>query len=460
MTNFERWRAYMDWCISPDCFIDFGFYNLISASLQRRVWGGPKHSPLYPNIYVVLVAEPGVGKGLVVREVTKIIKHHKLKDPREKKNNLNNPLSESDTKASELLQKEEFKNEQDREDQFSKKQKWYEKPLLIPVAADATTYEALVLEMARSKRMINYPDINEETKQPKLGIYTHCSLTFELEEISSLFRKRMEDLIHFLIQAYDCGDYNYETIRRGKDRVRNCCLNILGGTTPGFMQTMFNDAIINEGFASRTFFLFAPCNRKTALRIPDLTEEQLQFRRDIIDHVEKLATLYGSVSYTDEAWNFLEDWWKQAQHERPNISTKLNPYYARKNIHVQKIAMILHFAESLTMTIGIETFKRALEILATEEKKMHYCLGLDNTNPLALVSNKIEKFICRNGDQYSFKDLISEFWNALPSRNPREDLTTILEHLQFTGSVTAKMGTNKRTNEETMYYYGKIQSTL
>jgi hypothetical protein len=459
LSNFEKWQTYMSWCVSPDNYIDFGFYNLITSALQRRVYGGPKHSPLYPNTYSILVGEPGVGKGLVIREVTKIIKHHKLKDPREKKKNIEEPISESDKLASEILQKEEFKDAQEKEDIFAKKHKWYEKPLLIPVAADATTYEALVLEMARSKRLLNYPDVDAEGK-PKLGIYTHSSLSFCLEEMSSLFRKRMEDLIHFLIQAYDCGDYNYETIKRGKDRVRNCCLNILGGTTPGFMQNMFNDAIISEGFASRTFFIFATKNRKTCLRIPDLTAEQISYREDIIKHVEKLTTLYGNVQYTDEAWTFLEDWWNKSQHERPNISARLNPYYARKNIHVQKIAMALHFSEHTSMEIGVDTFQKALEILGCEEKKMHYCLGLDNTNPLAHCSRKIDSFVSRNGSAFSFQDLLAEFWSSLPSKEPKEDLNTIMEHLIFSGSIMSELRKNPRTGQELVYYFSKKQSEI
>src|SRR5437899_153738 len=122
-SNYEKWRIFMDWCISPDCYIDFSFYNMIAAALQRRVWTGPKHSPLFANHYTILVGEPGVGKGLPIKEVTKIIKYHKLQDPRAKKNE---QIKENDSsqKANEILQKECYRDAQEKEDALSKKTRW------------------------------------------------------------------------------------------------------------------------------------------------------------------------------------------------------------------------------------------------------------------------------------------------------------------------------------------------
>ena len=39
---------------SPDLFIDWGFYSLISAALQRRVWLYPDSMAIYPNVFTLL----------------------------------------------------------------------------------------------------------------------------------------------------------------------------------------------------------------------------------------------------------------------------------------------------------------------------------------------------------------------------------------------------------------------
>lgn len=461
LSNFEKWREYMAGSISPDNFINWGWYNIITSALQRRVWVGPKHAPLYPNIYTILVAEPGVGKGRVITFVSEILKHHKLINPKEiNASNLPKEMDETQKLIAKQVSAEDYKEASKEEDKFTAKQKYYEKPLLIPVAADAITYEALVLEMARSFRRINYPEWCPLTNKYKNGMYLHSSLCFCLEEISSLFRKRMEDLVNCLLKVYDCGDYNYETIKRGKDRVKSCCLNFFGGTTPGFMQSVFNDKLLSEGFSSRTFFIYATKNRKTALRIPELTKEQLAYKKDIIEHVEKLTKLYGPVEVEEEAWHFLEEWWKKAQGERPNTNTKLNPYYARKNIHVQKLAMAIHFGESTEMKIGIETFKQALVILAEEEKRMHYALGFSSDNPLQAVSAKIEKYLLSCEKPKTYKEIYAEFWSSIPTKDAEKDLKSVLEHLEFIGTIGTEVIEHPETKLQTRYYGAKKESEI
>lgn len=447
ITNHDRWRLYMEGFASPDNFIDWGFYYLIAAALQRRVWVGPDHSKLYPNIYVILVAEPGIGKGLVIKQVETILKYHKLPEPGTSIKFKDNAISPTDKTEMDIIAKVDFDNAQHSETVGIKTKLTIEKPLLLPVAANASTYEKLINTLSQSLRRINYKYFNDKLGREAMGIYTHSSLCFCLEEISSLFRKHTDDLVHLLIQAYDCGDYKYETKTQGTDRIRACCLNLFGGTTPGFMQTTFDDKLLTEGFSSRTFFIFSPCNRKTVLWIPDLTQSQKEAHGDIISHVEKLAYLYGRVEIEESTKGFIEEWWKEAQLKRPNTSIKLNPYYSRKNIHLLKLAMILHFADSTEMKMGIEPFKRALEILDKEERTMHYALGTDNNNPLAGPARKILGHIERFG-KMTRKEIIQEFWES--ANVPQID--EIIELLQATGKLKTVPVENKLTNTQTIYY--------
>ena len=441
MTNYDKWRSYTDGLISPDNYIDFGWYYLISASLQRRVWVGPTHAPLFPNIYVILVGEPGLGKGIVIKPVSEILKFHKLQDPGV------NPkyaaaLSGIEKKQIEIVAKDDYEKALEIENGFEKgkdnRNKSYEKPLLFPVAADATTYEALIKSMAKSLRRINYMEKNGDD-QEVMKIYSHSSLAFCLEEISSLFRKHTEDTVHFLIQAYDAGDYTYDTKTQGKDRVRRCCLNFFGGTTPGFMQSTFNDQLLTEGFSSRTFFIFATTNRKTAVFIPDLTAEQRQHRQDIIDHVEKLSHLYGKCYISPADMQWLEDWWKEAYKNRPNINPKLNPYYARKQIHVLKLATAIHFGESTEMILTRNDFRSAIDTLAAEEVNMHLALGVDNKNPLSIPAKKILAWLKVSGLK-SRKEILLEFYDQLPG-GP-DDLDEILNHLKMANKIKDKTEEN------------------
>ena len=195
----DKWKYYTKDLISPDSYIEMGFFYLMAAAMQRRLWLGDTSglSQLFPNMYIILVGPPACGKGLVLKQVIQILKHYKITHGNEFVK-----AEEAAVKAlaaelgigSNLSSPIDFDN------------------YLIPVSADATTYEQLLRIMTRSTRIHEI----KETKQK----YVHKSLCFCLEEISSLFRRKAEDVVRFLIVAFDCGDYDYETKHFSADRIR------------------------------------------------------------------------------------------------------------------------------------------------------------------------------------------------------------------------------------------------
>lgn len=463
MTNFERWRNYMSWCISPDNYINWGFYGLISAALQRRVWLGPTHKPLFLNIYAILTGETGVGKGLVLTEIYSFLSYHKL-DPNAYRNNVN--LSKIDDQVvKDTINKVYIEDFQAAEQMMKAREKdntrnFADKPLLLPIGVDSTTYQSLVSSMPKAMRRKDYLELDPASGKYIPKIYTHTSMAFCLEEISSLFRKKTEDIVNFLIKVYDCQDYTYETISRGFDRIRKPCLTFIGGTTPHFMQEVFDDALLNEGFSSRTFFIFAARNRFRTTRIRELSDEQKQYKVELLQHIKKLTELYGPVTFTEEADNYLEDWWvNKAETTRANFNMKLNSYYGRKQIHTMKLAAILHFMESTEMTIGVECVKKAIEVLDEEERRMHYCLGLDDTNPLSKPAKKILKFLqMQKNVGYMKKELLAEFWDQMP--DPENDITLILDRWINTGAIDKYPKEHPITKKQEVYYKAAMGATM
>jgi hypothetical protein len=403
MTFMEKWDFYCKEISSPQIFIEWAAYGIIAAALQRRVWTGTERKPLFPNLYIILSGPPGVGKGLILSEVKKVLTHFKIEAPKE----------ENPNKNANLL--------------FATKPAPSAPDLLIPVGADASTYEALVKAMSRCIRSFKQPT----SKIP----YVHSSICFCLEEISSLFRKHTEDLVNFLLVAYDCGDYRYETIGRGTDYIKNCCLNFMGGTTPSFIRRVFGDELLTDGFASRTVFAHALSNRFWRLRPPEFSDEQIRAHDQILEHVKQVALLHGEVKFTPDAIEFLEHWWNNdAQHKRANNSPKLLPYYARKNITVQKLAMVVHFMNHLTMEVNIDECKEAIAITERAERQMHFAVQLEAGNPLSKVTIDIERFVAKNHEQGLRKqDLLLEFWGELPQGE--NSLDSVLAFLISTGKL-------------------------
>lgn len=405
-TNLERWRYYCETILSPNSYIDWSFHYIILASLQRRVWRGQQDgNPLFPNPYIILTGEPGVGKGLIIKEINKTLRYHKLK-------------ADNDYTT-------EIKPIQPHELGASRK----EQALLFPIGADASTYEALVREIARSIRPF-WREVDGKKRA-----YVHSSLCFCLEEISSLFRKHSEDLVRFLLVTYDCGDYRYETISRGSDYIKNCCLALLGGTTPKFLRRVFSDELLNEGFASRCIFVYELCNRFDRLKPPEFSEDQIKEHKVILDHIKSLSQLFGEVKFDKDAAEYLEHWNKTDKYKRPNTSPRLNYYYARKPVTIQKLAMAIHFADSIEMTVSLDDCMKAIALLDNTEKRMHFALTSENKNPISEVSESVYAFIKVNGPQNK-RDLLVLFWGELPQGT--DSLDQVLDYLIMANKVKFK----------------------
>ena len=388
MTNFDRWQRLMKDVCSPQSYIDFGFYFMISSALQRRVWTGPDHFRLYPNLFVILVGKPGLGKGVTIGPVTEMLKHHKLVKETPIEDAAVNTFMQAFDKTARDKKREE---------------------LLFPIAPDATTYESLVREIALSTRHINYKKFDPAKAKEVTAIYSHASMAFTLEELSSLMCKQSHKIVNFMLVAWDCKDYDYVTKHQGEDRIKHCCLSMLAGTTPGFMEDTFTDKLIEEGFSARTIFVYETANRHNSLDRPELTAEQLEDKQVLLAHLHKLSKLYGSVKYTPEAKALRDKWYQETIiFDRLNKSPKMDPYYSKIGMQIQKLAMAIHFGESTDMIIDTPAMEKAINASASVEKNMHLALAFDGRNPLAAISRKMYSYLARNGGS-TYDDLFIQF---------------------------------------------------
>lgn len=442
MTNKERWDIYTSGLCSPQSFIDWGWVYTISASLQRRVWIGDIENGLFPNMYVILVGQPGIGKGLVIKRVARLLKHWKKSDVLIQSAG---KLSESGHALAEFHGNKDLENAQKNELKPSSKQADIVEPLLFPVAADATTYEALVQAVGESYRHINYQEFSEKFQKNVDRVYGHSSLCFCLEELASLMRKRTHDTVNYLLGLYDCPiDYEYITVSRGKDRVRRGCLNLLAGTTPSFMSNTFDEELTNEGFTSRVFFIYAPKNRKNVMFLPPLDNEQKQMEKELLEHVKRLSCLYGRVKVDKEVLEYLENWWNESEnnkHKRVNLSPKMIPYYARKGVAIQKLAMALHFSESEELYIPLEMFKLATALLEKEEKFMHLAITLTDTNPEAKCAKKILEYL--GSGKKNFVEILFECHGMLNKDGIEASLLFLVETEQIYNTVEKDADTSE-----------------
>lgn len=328
MTNHDRFRLYTSEFPSPDTYIDAAWTFLISSCLQRRVWmkSGKR---IWPNQYIFLVAPPGVGKS-VTETVKDLLVHYK------QDGTINKPALEGQELA--------------------------RTKMLFPVSASSTTYAKFVEVL--SSNLMWY--------RGSKPAYPHCSVSFVLDEITSIFKRDAQDMMTFLLEGWSCVDeYSNETIGRGVNYVKNMCVNLIGGTQPDKFADMRQVDIVSSGFTRRAVIIFETKSRSRHFVIPEHTPAQQEARGAILQHMLKLSTLYGEVTMTAEAQAWMNDYWIDERRVRLNKSPYLDNYYVSKNLHIHKTAMALHFGESTDMVIPLQTYQHAIELLGRYERTMH-----------------------------------------------------------------------------------------
>lgn len=348
MTNVEKVHFYFKDFESPTHFISWDYLYMVASCLGRRVWLQDPAVAIYPNIYVIIVGPPAVGKSLPANILTKI-----LAGLVEMKDN-NTPVP------------------------------------LVNITPTCVTLEALYDFIAQSTRAF---------KVKEGSYYYHASVSFALgDEIGLLFKSKetTNDLVSFLIAGFDCGEFTYKTKKSGDAKIKNMCVNFLGCCTPTWITRSLTSDIIGEGFTSRCIFLWGDKKRQITTRLR-ISPEQCTAMEEVKKHFRNLAHIQGQLTETDEAFKFLDEWYHKSQaaeYKRVNADKKLDYYYDRKKVLMQKLAILCHFSEpNYNMTITLQDYKNAAALLTAAEMDMHKALAVATRNPLATVAEHIKKIL-------------------------------------------------------------------
>lgn len=396
MTNLDAWRLVNRENPSPADFIDIGFYYMISAAVQRRVWQGTR-KPLYLNMFAVMTAAPGIGKSWVMDEVKEVLRML-VRDPetaayvmKKKKRELSSDITRF------------MPNAREDEDEDDEKDPDY----LVNFAADATTYEALVKAMTKGTDYIFLP--GGET-------YSYASLAAIIDEMTSLFTQNSETTKDFLLSMHGCGTYSKDTLKWGRQTIRNPCFTMLAGTTPERIAKTREIDIVDDGFASRTIFVYGIANRyKPPINIPEYTPDQLTARLQVVAHLYKLLKRYGAIEFSPEAFEWLN---VDKNILRRNRHYMLDHYFTRRILHIKKLSALTELGENAEAKhISLESTKHAVEMLYRWEANMHRAFEYHGANELAPTAIRIEH-ACK--EPMTPPQLLAMFYNEV--NGPQLDL--------------------------------------
>ena len=315
--------------------------SAIAGALRRKVWLDQANFKWYSNMYIVLVAPPGI----VSKTTTASL-------------------------AMNLLRKVPG----------------------IHFGPDVVTWPALVTAFASSTEGFEVDGL----------IHPMSAITLESGEFGNLVNPRDEDMVNLLISLWDCkeGVFDKRTKNCGEDKVENPWINMIACTTPAWIAGNFPEYMIGGGFTSRCLFVYAAKKAKL-VAYPGRTApaDHEEKKQRLIEDLTAIAGLKGEYRLTPEAEAWGEAWYERHHTVRSaNLQDdRFGGYLARKQTHIHKLGMILAAAQGDTPVVTADHLMIADQMVTDLEPDMSFVFERIGKSDAAVYAERLVSFVHSKG---------------------------------------------------------------
>jgi hypothetical protein len=360
--NYPDWlAAYVEYASFTEAPKRMHFWSGVSAiagALRRRVWIDQGYFKWHCNMYVILVAPPGV----VAKSTTASI-------------------------AMALLRKVPG----------------------VRFGPDVVTWQALVTAFAQSN----------ESFELSGQFYPQCALTLESSELGNLINPSDRDMIDLLTNLWDGKEGAFDKLTKGNgaDRIENPWINLIACTTPAWIAGNFPEYVIGGGFTSRCLFVYAE-NKDKYIAYPSrhLPKNFYLVQSALVQDLEHIsAFLAGPYELSPEAIEWGETWYQYHWQNKPDEldDDRFSGYLSRKQTHIHKTAMIMAAARHDLMVIEKEDLGHAAAMVTDLERDMQKVFSRIGRTAHSVQAERFVRFVQRHGI-VSYSDAYRHVHSAFP----------------------------------------------
>lgn len=237
-----------------------------------------------------------------------------------------------------------------------------------------------------------------------------CAISILAGELGEFFSKSGPDMFGTLTNLYDAKrDLTVSTITRSVQYGEKPCVNLIGATTPAWIAERMPESVIGGGFASRVIFIYEEDVRRKEIFYDHLDFDKLmKLAENLADDLHHIAGITGEFSFTKEAREFTDDWYKKMV--RPT-NVKMHGYWNRRHVHMLKIAMVCKLAKSDELIIDLESCNQALEYLKEIEVKLpSVFIGIGRNK--YVIDVKVMAGYIRQKQRVAKKEMLEEFYSV------------------------------------------------
>lgn len=364
------------WGEAPMYFYFWVGVGTIASALRRRVWLDMGTFHWFPNLYILLVAPPGVVQ----------------------------KSSTADLGLVHLLKKVPG----------------------INFGPSTLTWQALYDAFAEVGEAI---DIT-----PELQI-TQSALVINSSEFGITLNPKDTEMVDQLVHIWDGREMHKRTRKDGLLIIPTPCLNIIACTTPAWIAENMPRYLIGGGLTSRMLFVYGDKKEKYIAypqdHIPlDYAERQGKLVRDL----ERISLLKGNFVLSKEAKEWGKQWYEHFHkvEARQLDPTLIGGYIARKQTLVHKVAMCLSASQGDSMKIELSHLQRAEGVISELEKAMPMVYSKIGLTKEGNAAEQIIAYLDRFGGKVGWNILYQYMHRTFPKV---EDVENIIRGMIEAGYV-------------------------
>lgn len=325
---FELFLDYTSGTEVPTFFYRWSMIAGLGAWLARDVWITHGHQKIYPNMYVVLMGDPGTKKSTAIKRVKKLLKG-----------------AGYDTFAAEKISKEKF---------------------LLDLGSSSEAEAGDFLD----GDLWNDTDVKE------------CFIA--ADEFNDFFANNILEFCSTLGVLWDYDGIYENKIKNGQSvQIPNPTISILGGTTATTFSTTFPPEIIGQGFFSRTIAVHARPTGKRITFPKSPSDEDTAIMYEYLTQIK--GACQGELMMTDEARDLIDQIY-QTWEELEDI--RFQSYANRRLMHLLKM-IIIHTMARLSPVVEARDVIYANTVLHHTELFMPAAYGEFGQSNNSKLTHKI-----------------------------------------------------------------------
>jgi hypothetical protein len=306
---------------TPEIYRKWSAITMVAGAMEERVWtivgsrsGKPRAT--FPNLYILLVGAPGVGK-LIVEDVQSIWSEVKLPN------------------------------------------------------TDKRAFHVAPTNMSKAALMDTFSQSLQTFLPPTGPPFEYHSLLVAAEEFGVFFPNYDQDFIGVLNRIYMVPPDYVERRRHGPAReiiLQRPVMSLIGGTQPAWLGSVFPNEAWGTGLTSRIIFIYASSGDPSN-PFEEGHDRPIE-RVRLLGKLGKISELYGELKWDKVAANYLAAWHMSGGKPTPTHS-RLEHYIRRRTLHVIKLCIISSVSRTNKIgTIEQIDVERAIAWLTEAEKVM------------------------------------------------------------------------------------------